>query len=69
MARRVSDVRCACWARVPPHATRFRPSKNEWETEHEMSRLLRWLAVDGDEYERIRSTAAKSLPWQSLGID
>lgn len=26
-----------------------------------MSRLLRWLAVDGDEYERIRSKAARAL--------
>lgn len=26
-----------------------------------MTRLLRWLAVDGDEHERIRSKAARSL--------
>jgi hypothetical protein len=32
-----------------------------WRAAPTMSRLLRWLAVDGDEYERIRSKAAKSL--------
>jgi hypothetical protein len=32
-----------------------------WRAAPTMTRLLRWLAVDGDEYERIRSKAAKSL--------
>ena len=32
-----------------------------WRAAPTMSRLLRWLAVDGDEYERIRSKAARSL--------
>jgi hypothetical protein len=32
-----------------------------WRAAPTMSRLLRWLAVDGDEYERIRLKAAKSL--------
>jgi len=32
-----------------------------WRAAPTMSRLLRWLAVDGHEYERIRSKAAKSL--------
>jgi hypothetical protein len=32
-----------------------------WRTAPTMTRLLRWLAVDGDDYERIRSKAAMSL--------
>ena len=32
-----------------------------WRAAPTMSRLLRWLAVDGDDYERIRSKAARSL--------
>jgi hypothetical protein len=32
-----------------------------WRAAPTMSRLLRWLAVDGDEYEPIRSKAARSL--------
>jgi hypothetical protein len=32
-----------------------------WRTAPTMTRLLRWLAVDGDEYERIRSKATRSL--------
>jgi hypothetical protein len=32
-----------------------------WRAAPTMTRLLRWLAVDGDEYERIRSKAARSL--------
>jgi hypothetical protein len=32
-----------------------------WRAAPTMTRLLRWLAVDGDEHERIRSKAARSL--------
>jgi hypothetical protein len=32
-----------------------------WRAAPTMSRLLRWLAVDGDEYDRIPSKAARSL--------
>jgi hypothetical protein len=32
-----------------------------WRAAPTMTRLLRWLAVDGDEYERIRSKATRSL--------
>ena len=32
-----------------------------WRAAPTMTRLLRWLAVDGDEHERIRSRAARSL--------
>ena len=34
-----------------------------WRAAPTMSRLLRWLANDGDELERIRTRAASALPW------
>ena len=39
----------------------FKRLEAAWRAAPTMTRLLRWLAVDGDEHERIRSKAARSL--------